>query len=166
MLACNVTLLLRQRQVCGMLVQHTLYLPLIVSMIFWFFTAPDFRFLGSIPILFITVGGWLLLKHLSSLSLLSGRRFPSLTGSSVVIVSVCIPAIFLYFIGVRSLTLSVPQHLPLVKASAEQFKNDQVFYQPQDGLCWDSALPCTPFVYGGLKLLVPEVGIAGGFTLK
>jgi hypothetical protein len=166
MLACNVILLLRQRQVGGMLAHRTLYLPLIVSMIFWFFTAPDFRFLGSIPILFITVGGWLILKHLSSLSLPSGRWFPSQTSSSAVIVSVCVCAIFLYFIGVRSLTLSVPQDLPQLKASAEQFKNGEVFYQPQDGLCWDSPLPCTPFVYGTLKLLVPEIGIAGGFSIK
>jgi len=162
----NVILLLRQRQNSRVLMHHALYLPLIFSIIFWFFTAPDFRFLGSIPILLITLGGWLMAQHLYNLSPTSRRWFLELAGASAIIVSVCASAIFLYFTGVRSLTLSVPEHLPSVKASAAQFRSGQIFYQPQDGLCWDSALPCTPFVYPDLKLLVPDLGISGGFTLK
>ena len=76
------------------------------------------------------------------------------------------PSIILNFIGVRSLTLNVPKHLPSVVGPIEKMNSGQIFYQPQDGLCWDSALPCAPFVYPHLKLLAPESGVVAGFTLK
>lgn len=166
MFGLDMILLWRRRQVSRSFAHYVLYIPLIFSIIFWFFTAPDFRFLGSIPILFITLSGWLILQHLYNLPLLNRRWSLIVAGSSAMVVSVGLAAIFLYFIGVRSLTLNVPENLPLIKAPVEKFRTGQIFYQPPDGLCWDSALPCTPFVYPDLKLLVPELGVIGGFTLK
>ncbi len=39
---------------------YALYLPLLLGTLFWFFTAPDVRFLGVIPELAVILGGWLL----------------------------------------------------------------------------------------------------------
>ena len=85
---------------------------------------------------------------------------------SKVVAQLFAAAIFLYLAGVRSLTLNVPTHVPLVIDPVQKSMTGQTFYQPQDTLCWDSALPCSPFVYPALKQLVPELGVAAGLTLK
>lgn len=38
---------------------HVLYAPLLLSLLFWFFTAPDVRFLGLVPELIVSLGAWL-----------------------------------------------------------------------------------------------------------
>jgi hypothetical protein len=38
---------------------HLLYAPLLLSLLFWFFTAPDVRFLGLVPELIVILGAWL-----------------------------------------------------------------------------------------------------------
>jgi hypothetical protein len=162
----NMLLLTRSHRIGRMLVVHTLYLPLILATIFWFFTAPDYRFLGAIPVLFVAVGGWLISLHLHDLLRVKKIRFFNSIASTAFVALVSVAAIFLNFIGVRSLTLHVPEHLPSMMVPTEKINTGQIFYQPQDGLCWYSALPCTPFVYPDLKLLAPESGIAAGFTLK
>lgn len=166
MLLLNLLLLTRSYRVGRVLLTHALYLPLVLAMIFWFFTAPDYRFLGALPTLLVALGGWLILLNLHVLLPVSQTSFLKLTVPSAFIAQACAAAIILNFIGVRSLTLNVPQHLPAIAGPIERINSGQIFYQPQDGLCWDSALPCTPFVYPHLKLLEPESGVAAGFTLK
>lgn len=41
-----------------------LYIPTIVSLIFWFMTAPDWRFLGAIPQLYVALSGFILIRYL------------------------------------------------------------------------------------------------------
>ena len=166
MFVLNLILLVRLRQGSLVLATGALYGPIIVALIFWFFTAPDYRFLGSLPILLIALGGYLILQHMHKLLPINSKWWLRTAALSGLLVPACVIAIFLYFIGVRSLTLRVPEHLPLLDAPHEQLRSGQMFYQPKDGLCWDNVLPCTPFVYPDLKLLRPELGISAGFTLK
>jgi hypothetical protein len=166
MLGLNVLMLNRMQRADRLFAPYALYIPLILAIIFWFFTAPDYRFLGAIPTLFVTLGGWLNLLQINNLLPASQKILLPLSRNSKAFVQLFAAAIFLHFIGVRSLTLSVPTQLPRVIDSVQKTNTGQIFYQPQDTLCWDSVLPCSPFVHPALKLLVPELGVAAGFTLK
>jgi hypothetical protein len=166
MLGLNILMLTRMRREDRLFAPYALYTPLILAMAFWFFTAPDYRFLGAIPALFVTLGGWVMLMQIYKLSPTRPKMLLPSPWHSKAFVQIFVAAIFLYFIGVRSLTLSVPTHLPRVIDPIQKTMTGQIFYQPQDTLCWDSALPCSPFVYPALRLLAPELGVAAGFTLK
>ena len=57
MFELNVLWLNRMRRADRLLEPYALYIPPILAMIFWFFTAPDYIFLGTIPTLLVTFGG-------------------------------------------------------------------------------------------------------------
>jgi hypothetical protein len=162
----NVILLCRAKINRTQAMPYLLYVPLVLALLFWFFTAPDFRFLGAVSILFIMVSGWLCWNLVAGikpiawiLSKCTMCRGDILTASASLL-------IFLYFLGVRSITLNVPEHLSVMTAHEQKVNMGVLFYQPRDGLCWNNPLPCAPFVSPNLKLRVPEGGIGAGFTLK
>jgi hypothetical protein len=162
----NVILLCRAKINRTQAMPYLLYVPLVLALLFWFFTAPDFRFLGAVSTLFIMVPGWLCwnlaadIKPIASLwSKCTKDHADILTASAALL-------IFLYFLGVRSITLNIPEHLSVMAAHEQKVNMGVLFYQPRDGLCWNNPLPCAPFVSPSLKLRVPEGGIGAGFTLK
>ena len=145
---------------------YLLYVPLVFAILFWFFTAPDFRFLGAVPILFIMISGWLCWKLASDLKPVVFVSSKGIGGRVDILIAVVALFIFLHFLGVRSLTLHVPEHLSMMTAHDQKLNMGVIFYQPRDGLCWNNPLPCAPFVSPSLKLRDPSGGIAAGFTLK
>lgn len=149
---------------------YSLYIPLVGALLFWFFTAPDFRFLGAIPVLFATLAGLLCWLRLDSLIVLTARivglphkRRQVLRHGFVAFV---IALICLYFYHPQSMTLRLAEPLPLAEVIQKTTNFGAVIGMPKNGLCWDSALPCVRFVEDGLKLLNPARGIGSGFTMQ
>jgi hypothetical protein len=149
---------------------YSLYIPLAGALFFWFFTAPDFRFLGAIPVLFATLAGLLCWLRLDSLTMLTAR-FVGLAHkirqvSRHGFVALVVALICLYFYHPRSMTLRLAEPLPLAEVIQKTTNFGAVIGMPKNGLCWDSALPCARFVEDGLKLLNPARGIGSGFTMQ
>jgi len=170
LILANIFVLIRTRNFDKNIGLYSLYVPLMSALIFWFFTAPDFRFLGAIPILLAALSGLLFLVHLreqpkfqreADLSCRSEYGFVYRLSLSLVIVS-----IFSYFMHPRSLTLHIAEPLPIAEVRQKITNFGAKIDIAKDGLCWANPLPCSWFVDDGLKLLDPAAGIGAGFTLK
>ena len=149
---------------------YSLYVPLVGALLFWFFTAPDFRFLGAIPVLFATLAGLLCLMQLESTTLFRTRfgmvLHKPLQASRHWLVTFVIAIICLYFYHPQSMTFRLAEPLPLADVLQKTTNFGAVIDMPKNGLCWDSVLPCARFVEDGLKLLNPARGIGSGFTMQ
>lgn len=149
---------------------YSLYIPLIAALIFWFFTAPDFRFLGAIPILLASLSGFLCLKQIHEksnfpqLQILSRRDYIRTIGRPCF--GLVMLAISVYFLHPRSMTLRLAEPVPIAEVTQKTTNFGATIGVAKDGLCWANPLPCTRFVEDGLKLLNPSEGIGAGFTLK
>ena len=149
---------------------YSIYLPLISALIFWFFTAPDFRFLGVIPILLASLAGLLCLMqaheklNLAKLERLKRQHYIQAIGRPSF--GLVMFAISVYFLQPRSMTLRLAEPVPIAEVTQKTTNFGVTIDLAKDGLCWANPLPCTWFVDDGLKLLNPSVGIGAGFTLQ
>ena len=170
LLIINIFVLIRTRTLGKNPSLYSLYVPLLSALIFWFFTAPDFRFLGAIPVLMAALSGLLFFIYLREqpkfrrVAELSNRgTYRVLYHLSVAIVLV---SVFSYFMHPRSLALPLAESLPVADVHQKTTNFGVKIDIAKDGLCWANPLPCSWFVDDGLKLLDPAVGIGAGFTLK
>jgi hypothetical protein len=132
----------------------TLFVPIFLSFVFWFLTAPDPRFLGSVFILFIVTTSWIISQILG----VSLRRYAVLTHTFakkiVVVVAVCgIGLCALKIMGVQSLRLD--GWAPIQVARVERMNTLsglEVSVAIESGQCWNENLPCTPQFNENLKL--------------
>jgi hypothetical protein len=170
LLIANILVLIRTRNFRQNLGLYSLYVPLLSALIFWFFTAPDFRFLGAIPILLAALSGLLLFTHLceqptfrrlADLGSHDEYRLVYRLSSGLIIV-----LIFSYFLHPRSLTFRVAEPLPVAEVRQKTTNFGAKIDVAKDGLCWANPLPCSWFVDDGLKLLDPAAGVRAGFTLR
>ena len=139
--------------------------PLLISLFYWFFTAPDPRFSNAIfflmPISLILVTLTLIQDKFS------GRLF-------AIIVCVVFVTANLNFIEyavknywkIKSISTSgwhLVKEVPLDKRITN---SGLIVYTPKTGdQCWDSPLPCTPYFNDTLRLR-KSGDIASGFTVK
>jgi hypothetical protein len=77
---------------------YLLYAPLVLSFVFWFFTAPDVRFLGLIPELTVLLGCWIFSTALSQPFVQQLRRHWKVYRVSVFIVLSTVGALLLLYI--------------------------------------------------------------------
>jgi hypothetical protein len=132
----------------------TLFIPISLSFVFWFFTAPDPRFLGSVLILYIVITGWLVSQILG----ISSRGYAELTQSLdkkiVMMMAVCgIGMCALKVMGAQSLRLD--GWPPIQVARVERMNTLsglEVYVAIESGQCWNENLPCAPQFNENLKL--------------
>lgn len=170
LLVANLLLLLKKPSGVQYPRLYGLYLPLAGALLFWFFTAPDFRFLGAIPVLLATLAGLLCWLRLDS-QLIFKERFGGVLHKQLHawchwLVMFVITVICLHFFHLKSLTFRLAEPLPISDVVQKTTNLGAVIDMPKNGLCWDSALPCARFVEDGLKLLNPALGIGSGFTMQ
>ena len=120
-----------------------LYLPLIATVIFWFITAPDPRFLGSILVLSIGMSIWIFATGIRLLPFqIRKRGFPIqniLTGIGIV----CICLASLKLTGLKSISLSGWKEIPTQTVEMKATLGGLNVWVPIKGeQCWDQALPC------------------------
>jgi hypothetical protein len=165
--ALDLSLLLwsKPRSRIGLL--YLLLLPLFFSLFFWFFTAPDFRFLNTIPVLLVGMMFFLASQRLIVTNWLP-RSAANLLRDGLQPKTFYIIAFMLlfYFLGPRSITPRIPQQLPIAKTNLKTTESGVQVFETPDGLCWHSQLPCTPFVIPRLRYVDETKGVKSGFTLR
>jgi hypothetical protein len=128
-------------------------IPIAISLAFWFFTAPDPRFLGSIVVLYFA---WTLYMFSLSIDTLTfeykwalckiGRA--AINGIVIVGMGVC-------FVRWSLLAVSAPfgwSNLPTLERELQANRSGYRAFVPILGMqCWHSELPCTPLLDDGLQ---------------
>jgi hypothetical protein len=142
------------------------YLPLIAGLVFWFMTAPDPRFLGTIPGLFLSVSLFMFLRVTCSdrgLNLI--ERAYSSRG-----VQLSVFALFvlcnLKLVGLGALStngwMAIPQP-PLQENRSAQ--GVLIYTGALDAQCWNTSLPCAAGFDPQLRIteteVIPNVPVKG-----
>ena len=120
-----------------------LYLPLIATLIFWFTTAPDPRFLGSILVLSIALSIWFWVTGLRLMVVQSGK-FGCVAQkylTSIGIICICLASLKLT--GLNSISLSGWKEIPTQAVEEKTTLNGLTVWVPATGAqCWNQTLPC------------------------
>lgn len=117
-----------------------LYVPLVLSILFWFFTAPDWRFLGSIPQLFLAVTGWILFSSQAKMP----ERINMKLSQPIFWLA---PALLLACVKLLPLNLTGWQAIPQAVLEKKVTRSGLSVWVPANGQtqCWDGPIPCTPY---------------------
>lgn len=138
---------------------NVMMIPLYVAIVFWFITAPDLRFLGSLHIL-----AGLLPLSLALLTLSPHLRKASmvfvLAGSTIFVVGYVTLQYDRYFSGFTFEAAPLPE----VVTETRRTESGLTIRVPSKGnQCWAAALPCTPYFRKDLQLRGTYLG--SGFRL-
>ena len=160
--------------------QYLLYLPLFGSLIFWFLTAPDIRFLGAVHILYLALASWIFVSNLCP-NLDSNRNrnlypnpnlnleqeqeqeqeqnFARATINKllsqpvffwIMLLTVCL--LSLKLTGLRSLSDTGWKAIPTASVAVHTTESGADIFVPVDGShCWNAALPCASIFNQSLK---------------
>jgi hypothetical protein len=134
---------------------YPLYLPILSAFAFWFMTAPDIRFLGSVNVLFLALSVSLLAAQIYS-KLIKANTQPVPLRTIVMRIIPLAAAVMLLFILLRwaviqPLSLAGWQPLPHSTTNFFTAALGLKVNVPADGAqCWDAPLPCASVVYGSL----------------
>ena len=124
-----------------------LVIPPVVSLIFWFLTAPDIRF---------AQGSLLLLPIACALVLLTRVQRAGLAAIVFVIANVHTGYyVLLHRREIARVSTSGWQPVTRAVLSTRTTASGLTVYVPQKGQCWDSPLPCTPYFDARLALREP-----------
>lgn len=129
-----------------------LFIPFVFAILFWFITAPDWRFLGAIPQLVIALSGWIFIRRcIPSPVFAFTKKLPAyVTTSSIALVILVLATKTADF---KTLPLSGWQEIPKVEIVINETRSGLKIWVPQSGdQCWDSALPCAPKLNKDLHL--------------
>lgn len=131
---------------------NVLYLPLVGSVVFWFLTAPDVRFLGAVLPLFLATGLWLAIRQIQLTQF--GQKLDSYTlpkGAEVAIACTLL-VLSTKLMGIRAISLEGWQPIPQVNAELRRTDSGLYIFVPGDGgFCWDHPLPCAPIFHPNLR---------------
>jgi hypothetical protein len=138
--------------------------PVVIGLLFWFFTAPDLRFAQALF--------WCLSLSSAVLFLCAVQPLLKKCGFMVVMCVVFIIA-NLHFMGnavkmrysIQAVSSSGWHSIMTVPLIQKKTSSGLVVFTPkQGGSCWDSPLPCTPYFNPNLRLRIPGK-LASGFTV-
>lgn len=139
--ACLLLFVDKIRRLTGSL--SLLYLPLIATVIFWFTTAPDPRFLGAILVLSIGLSIWFWAVSIRMAHFQKGKFGCRSQNVLVGIGIICICLTSLKLTGLNSISLSGWKEIP---TQAVEMKTTltglNVWVPTTSEQCWDQALPC------------------------
>lgn len=146
-----------------------LYLPLVAGILFWFMTAPDWRFLGAIPQLSIALSGFICIRCLLPTEF--GRftqKLPTYFPPSFF--GLVILVLMVKSTDLKNLPLSGWHSIPSIETKEQLTESGLKIFVPIAGdQCWDSSLPCTPYFNDALKLRKTDLGaqnLEAGFSIK
>lgn len=121
-----------------------LYLPIFTTLLFWFLTAPDLRFLGSIMVLSVLLTIWLWIQYLQVLQtavITSVFNNKNLVIAVVLVVSL----VSMKLTGFNSLALSGWANVPSTQVHIKDTASGFTVQVPLKGeQCWGVVLPCVP----------------------
>lgn len=128
-----------------------LYFPILMAFIFWFFTAPDIRFLGAVPALYFGLSLWIftcLLKNIHPFSVeVDSHRYRYL----YVITTLIVCVMSLKLTGLRSLSFQGWTPIPDYSVTVDKTLTDlSVNVSAKNGQCWNAPLPCVSIFNGNL----------------
>lgn len=128
-------------------------IPIATSLVFWFFTAPDPRFLGAVVVLYFA---WAFYLFSHSAVNLANRYGVSLITSGRTTIHVVVVAVMVALFARWSLSgVSALQGWGSLPTAHRELRENPLGYKafvPTAGtLCWDSELPCTFMLDDGLE---------------
>lgn len=138
--------------------------PLLLVLLYWFFTAPDLRFanasffllLVSLLLLFFAAAQRVFKPRLYLLVLILGILIGNLQYLRVY-------ALNIYSLG--DISLSGYNAIPQAELTQVRTNSGLVLYTPKEGeQCWDAPLPCTPYVNMTLSLREAD-DLSSGFVV-
>jgi hypothetical protein len=132
-----------------------LYVPIWLSIAFWFLTAPDLRFLGAILALYLAFSVW---RCMLIVRAVIDLRSIHIQQKSNALIFVAISGVTLAFLLKWNIfdVKNPPrwESLPLTPVSIMHSRFGSKIFVPQEGAqCWDAPLPCAVGVHPGLQLL-------------
>ena len=147
---------------------YWLYLPLLGATVFWFFAAPDPRFLGLVPALLLFLAAMMLLRRLRLQFPATALSMPRSTPVRRGAFAACLLLVLLKLAGPRMMSVSGWHPLPVVTGPMRQTDSGLVVLVPtEDPYCWYAPLPCTPYFNPALRLRGdPQRGLAAGFSVQ
>jgi hypothetical protein len=130
-----------------------LIIPIILSLLFWFFTAPDIRFLGAIPVLYFVLGVWSFIKIDRVYQWLSNVPPSSLTMTTSYVTILSFGTFFFIKWSVLDIKAwSGWQPVPIVSLEHKTSRPGVTGVVPTEGAqCWNSQLPCAVLLHGSLR---------------
>jgi hypothetical protein len=135
------------------------FIPLVIATLYWFFTAPDIRFLGVIHQLLAIFSVWFILVilnpgWLAPLSAVSNKQVGANSRAQRVswygFLCAMILVVNLQFI--RPGLFTDIQQLPISELKTNRTASDLIIYSPVSGeQCGNATLPCTPYFNSALQ---------------
>jgi hypothetical protein len=129
-------------------------IPVVVAVVFWFFTAPDPRF-GRVFFWILSMSATLLLLRTLEVTMAPAQFRVALAALTAVV-----NAPFFYHVllnsrdGLELPSWSGPPPVTKPLVTAAQTLSGLVIYVPEQERCWDSQLPCAPYFNPNLALRV------------
>jgi hypothetical protein len=128
-----------------------LYLPITSSFIFWFFTAPDVRFLGAVAVLYIALSVWLITVFIEERYEQAFMRTYSSKQLYRWMAAIVICMISLKLTGLSSVSFQGWQTIPQYAFKTEKTLTElPVNVAMINAQCWDAPLPCASVFNGNL----------------
>lgn len=156
---------IEKTRVMKCLVDGVVLTPLIISLVFWFFTAPDPRF-GNATFALLAVSSIALFFEKIQKNLKSNMVFAGILTlfifSNLNIARWILSNSWTFYIISRDGWQPVKQ----VSLETKVTVSGLIVYIPVSGdQCWDAPLPCTPYFNDSLRLIDPT-NMASGFTIR
>jgi hypothetical protein len=133
--------------------QSYLFVPIFSALLFWFFTAPDVRFLGAILILYFAAAASLLLGRLDGpdgYAIWFTR--PSTHRVLTICVGVGVLGCFLRWSVLSAKVINGWQGIPSSSVATQVNRSGLKVDVPlTDGQCWNAALPCAVLLHDSLR---------------
>jgi hypothetical protein len=133
--------------------QNYLLIPIFAALLFWFFTAPDVRFLGAILVLYFAAATSLLLGRLDGPSAYA-IWFTRLSTLRVlaICVGVAVLGCFLRWSVLGAKVINGWQEIPSSSVATQVNRSGLKGDVPlTDGQCWNAALPCAVLLHDSLR---------------
>lgn len=124
----------------------------IISIFMWFYLAPDFRFLGSILWIYLSLSIALNVECLDKL-IVSTTVNPVILKIFQAFGAMIIAIAFAKSIDLKYMNFSGFQEIPIPAHSIRKTGNDLTLEIPKDGSCWMESGACTPYFNENLKLI-------------
>jgi len=136
---------------------YLIYLPIFAGYAFWFLTAPDIRFLGSVSTIYLALSAALFTQ-------IAVKQSPCLANAPSIVTASSFKSYIRTF-GVSVLLLLIARwvfiqpisfvgwpQVPEVKTQIVKTDFDLFVLKPEVGSqCWNAPIPCTSIVYGSLR---------------
>jgi hypothetical protein len=128
-------------------------IPLITALVFWFFTAPDPRFLGAIVVLYFAWSLYIFLSPLNMLAHRYAKNSLSLCRAAIhLVVTAGMVVLFARWSLLDTPAIQGWASLPFSKREVQVNPlGYKAFIPTTDTLCWESELPCTVMLDDGLQ---------------